>query len=304
MGMLKSRGSLGLALMVLAMVTVGSTVPVSAIIGQGMHPVVASVLRFAIAGPILVFIAKQYGGVHPRLSNRDIMVLFIQIACGSVGYTLCLIYGMQLSRGVNAGLLLGTLPLFMGLFSVVLLREWPTIRFLICVGLAMFGVMLILAGSSNSNSTSNEANIYGTVLILAAVLCEASFLLLNKSLSVELSPLWQSAIMASGGFFLSVPLLGFVEPSHYFPAAEFQTALIGVIYYALVPTVLGFILWYTGSGLATGQSASLAAATMPLSAVGLSALFLGENLQSIHLLAAGLIILSIMMSDSNASQSS
>jgi drug/metabolite transporter (DMT)-like permease len=48
--------------------------------------------------------------------------------------------------------------------------------------------------------------------------------------------------------------------------------LVGVAYYAWVPTVGGFLLWYAGSARTSGVRAALATAWLPVFALLLSAL--------------------------------
>ncbi|MCG2600172.1 MAG: EamA family transporter, partial [Achromobacter sp.] len=55
-------------------------------------------------------------------------------------------------------------------------------------------------------------------------------------------------------------------------------ALLAVAYYALAPTVGGFVLWYAGAERVSGSDAALFTAIAPVSAVLLAALLLGEAL--------------------------
>jgi drug/metabolite transporter (DMT)-like permease len=52
-----------------------------------------------------------------------------------------------------------------------------------------------------------------------------------------------------------------------------------IAHHAWVPTVCGFLLWYTGSARTSGSRASLATVWLPVSALLLSALFLREQIQ-------------------------
>jgi drug/metabolite transporter (DMT)-like permease len=53
-------------------------------------------------------------------------------------------------------------------------------------------------------------------------------------------------------------------------------ALLGVVYYALVPTVAGYLLWYAGAARVTAGIASLYTAVLPVSALILAAVVLRE----------------------------
>jgi drug/metabolite transporter (DMT)-like permease len=53
-------------------------------------------------------------------------------------------------------------------------------------------------------------------------------------------------------------------------------AVAAAAYYGLVPTVFGFLLWYHGAAKASGAQAAVATAAMPVAALLLSWLVLGE----------------------------
>ncbi|QBR00835.1 EamA family transporter [Paraburkholderia pallida] len=102
------------------MITVGSTVIASKIIGTGLDPMPATALRFAFALP----------------------VCFAQ-ALGSVGYTVLLIAGTQRTSAADAGIILGTLPAVCALTAAVVLRERLRASTLAAVGVASLGVALV-----------------------------------------------------------------------------------------------------------------------------------------------------------------
>jgi drug/metabolite transporter (DMT)-like permease len=106
------------------------------------------------------------------------------------------------------------------------------------------------------------------------------FILLNKRLRVPVRPLALSTLMTLFGLVLSlIPALferAWVRP---LPPA----ALAGVAYYALVPTVLGFVLWFAGSSRLRGAEAALFTAILPVAALALAALWLGESISAAQL---------------------
>jgi drug/metabolite transporter (DMT)-like permease len=57
-------------------------------------------------------------------------------------------------------------------------------------------------------------------------------------------------------------------------------AVLAVAYYALVPTVGGFLLWYAGAEKVSGTEASLFTTVAPVSAVVLAAAILGEPIRA------------------------
>lgn len=277
----------------LAMVLVGSTVVVSKIIGTDMEPFLATALRHALALPVFVVLMLWRGERLPRVGRRDALLLTLQAAAGSVGYSVLLIFGVMLSSAADAGVLAGTLPAVAALLSVVLLGERGGWRLGLSIALATAGAMAVAVAPSAGEHTGTR--LAGILLVLAAVLCEAVFVLANKRLSQPIAALPLSTLMSAGGLVLAAfPAWWFARHTPHFVANFTPQALLGVLYYAWLPTVIGFLLWYAGSARTTGLRASLATACMPVSALLLSALVLGESIGAFQWL--GLVcVLSAML---------
>ncbi|WKB51790.1 DMT family transporter [Eleftheria terrae] len=258
----------------LAMVLVGSTVAVSKIIGQEVEPFLATVLRHALALPVfgcLLWLRRQ---ALPRIGARDAAVLLLQAAAGSVGYTVLLIQGVAWSSAADAAVVSGTLPAVAAAFSAVWLGERPGRRLLAALALATLGVMVVAA--SPADGQVPPTRLLGLATVLAAVACEAVFILGNKKLAQPLPPLLMSTLMSAGGLLMAAAPAAWLwlrSPQPVLPAAA---GWLGIAYYAWVPTVGGFLLWYAGSQRTSGFRAALSTAWLPVAALLLSATLPGE----------------------------
>lgn len=258
---------LGYLWLTLAMMTVGSTVVASRLIAGDLPPFVATALRFAMALPIFLVIAAVAGVTWPRLARKEWLLLAVQAGAGSVGYTTLLIAGLAHMSAADAGVVIGTLPALSALFSVAVLGERPHLRLVLSVALATTGVLVVAA------SGSSAASWVGAGFVLGAVICESAFILLNKRMAVPLAPLSQATAMTGLGLVISGPfaLLDMGDAAWGLPA------LGAVAWYALVPTVAGFLLWYAGAARVTGTEAATFTAVAPVTAVAGAALVLGET---------------------------
>ncbi|KZS54089.1 DMT family transporter [Rhizobium anhuiense] len=263
-----SRQVQGYLYLALAMLTVGSTVVSSKLIASGLPPFSATALRFAIAFPIFLVLMRATGARLPKLSGKDRLILVIQAGAGSVGYTTLLISGLSLTSAADAGVIIGTLPVVSAAISILLLGERPQRGLLLAVALATAGVLSIAATPEAAGGL-----LAGNALIFLAVVCEGVFILLNKKLKTEIAPLAQSALMTGIGFIVAV-----IPAVFEAPLAEglSGSAVAAVVYYALVPTVGGFLLWYAGAERVSGTEAALFTALAPVSAVMLAFIILGE----------------------------
>jgi drug/metabolite transporter (DMT)-like permease len=273
------------------MVLVGSTVVVSKLIGQDVEPFLATTLRHALALPVFLLMMRASGARFARVSLRDALLLLVQAAAGSVGYSVLLIQGVSLASASDASIITGTLPAVAALFAVALLGERPGVRMALSIALATAGVMAVTLTPQASSHAS--ARLQGMLLVLGAIACEAVFILANKRLSRPVPALALSTLMCAGGLLLSAAPAWFAAQAS--PSILGAAAWLGVAYYAWVPTVGGFLLWYAGSARTSGAGASLATVWLPVSALLLSALFLGEAIHAWQWVGLACVVLAIQI---------
>ncbi|MCM5681814.1 DMT family transporter [Schlegelella sp. S2-27] len=274
-----------------AMVLVGSTVVASKVIGQDVEPFLATALRHAAALPVFLLLMVGTGARFERVGWRDAALLTLQAAAGSVGYTVLLIQGVTWSSAADAGIVAGTLPAVSALFAAVFLGERPGLRLAFAIALATAGVMAVAAAPAGPAHAPTR--LLGIVMVLAAIGCEAVFILANKRLSRPLPPLALSTLMCAGGLVLSALPAALAMRSS--PSVLSVPALAGIVYYAWVPTVGGFLLWYAGSARTSGARASLATAWLPVSALLLSAAVLAEPVRLWQWVGLGCVLAAVWL---------
>lgn len=278
---------LGYLYLALAMTTVGSTVIASKIIASGLPPFTATALRFAIALPFFLALMRFTATAWPKAGRRDWALLLLQAGAGSVGYTTLLIFGLNYSSAANAGVIIGSLPVISATIAIVLLGERPQLFMLMAIALAAMGVLSITLQPGNDGGRS----LIGNALVFAAVICEGLFILLNKRLRAEISPLALSAIMTGLGLALALPVALFEMPHVNVATSD---AFAAATYYALVPTVGGFLLWYAGAARVSGAEASLFTALAPVSAIAFAALLLGEAVSTRQMVGVGCVLAAVL----------
>ncbi|WP_374580142.1 DMT family transporter [Pseudoduganella sp.] len=300
----------------LAMLTVGSTVVVSKNIGATLPPFTATALRFSMALPVFLVLCWLLRARMPRVGLRDTVLLVMQACAGSVGYTVLLISGTTLTSAATAGVLLGTLPIVSGAFAVLVLGERPTLRLLAAIGLAAIGVIVasgiawpaavavpaahLMSDGHAPAHAVNVQQVLGSALMLAAVACEAFFILLHKRLRAPIDALPLSTLMCAMGFLFAGVVALFAEQPWQLQidAATWKA----MAFYALVPTVLGFLLWYVGTSRVSGMEAALFTALAPVSATILASTILREPIM-LHQLAGLACVLAAVASLTGARNS-
>jgi drug/metabolite transporter (DMT)-like permease len=276
----------------LAMIGVGSTVIVSKSIAAGLPPFSATALRFAIAFPVFVLVMRVRGVRWPRPEQRDVLLLIAQAGAGSVGYTVFLISGMKLASAADAGVIAGTLPAVSALVAMLVLGERPAPSLIGAIVLATSGVLVCTVHIEDLTASRVASSVAGNALVFAAIICEALFILLNRKLRTPVAALPLSALMSGLGFAVAIVPASFEQAWRLpFDAG----ALAGVVYYALVPTVGGFVLWYAGAAQITGAESGLMTALVPVSAVAMAALLLHEPVSSAQLAGVACVLGAVLL---------
>ena len=282
-----------------AMAMVGTSVIASKLIGTQVEPFAATALRHLLALPVLALLCGLFRPSWPRPSRRDSLILLVQAASGSVGYTVLLIAGTSMSSAADAGVVAGTLPAMAALFAILVLGERPGLLAILGIALATAGVVLLSVGGSSELASPWPGRSLGIALVTAAVACEVIFILGQRRLRASIEPLAMATLMSAGGLLLSLPVavvLWAMDGS----AVSVRTtglgaALAAIAWYAWVPTVLGFWLWYAGARRATATQAAASTAWLPLVAVVGAAVVLGETLTAYQLAALALVLAGVLI---------
>ncbi|EGK11232.1 DMT family transporter [Kroppenstedtia eburnea] len=273
-----------------AMAIVGSLVTASKMTVDRIPPHLASELRFIVAAAVLILLLYQReGGFHFRRNRPHLSLLFWQAFFGTYLFNLCLMYGVRWTTGVESGIITSFTPAAVGLLSFLLLRERPGWIRWVGILFVVLGTGVIQVPGAAGGDGQGTMSLWGNLLVLAAVISEGFFITLGKKSTNHVSPLYVSTLVSLYGVLLFLP--GTLEELRHFDwAAVPWEGWALILYNALIVTVVGFLLMYAGVSRLPASSAGLMTGLMPVSAVLLSALLLGEPVTWIH----GLGILAVL----------
>jgi drug/metabolite transporter (DMT)-like permease len=108
-----------------------------------------------------------------------------------------------------------------------------------------------------------------------------------------LAPLALSTVMSGLGFVLALVPAAFEWRA--LAAGWTVGAVAAIAYYALVPTVLGYLCWYAGSARTSGTEAALFTAVAPVSAVLFAVALFGETLGGTRLPGIALVVAGMLI---------
>ena len=285
-----------------AMLIVGSIVVVSKVVTTAFPVFLAAALRFAISSAILLPLLFKTAHGIPPLGKRDACVLFVQAFAGNFLFSILLLYGLRLTSAAESGIILGTVPVVIGLISFLFLKEPPTWNNVIALLIATVGVGTI-SGIGTAPSAGHGANpLLGDLLVFGAVIGEALWTILGKAVSGRVRPLTIASLTSGFGLVLFAPFAVYQASSFDFPAVT-PLGWAAVAYYGLV-TVAAYVLWYQGVSKVPASTAGVFTGIQPVSAVVLSILLLHEPVLWSYLVGILAVLSAIALMGRNESGTS
>jgi drug/metabolite transporter (DMT)-like permease len=252
-----------------------------------VSPLSASFLRFLIAAVLLLLLTHRTHGCLPRPSGRQLMGLTVLGLTGVVCYNLFFFKGLTYITAGRASVIIAINPILITLFAAVIFRE-PINRY------KFLGVVVSVCGAVIAISQGHPASLlkgglgWGDAFIFCCVLSWVAYTLVGKAVLGGLSPLVAVAYSAFiGAIGLGVPALGAGLVGRM--AGFSVTNWLSLAYLGIFGTVVGFIWYYEGIRAIGAGRASLFINFVPLGAIAMGYLVLGEPV-TLSLVAGTLLV--------------
>ncbi len=240
-----------------------------------ISPMAYASARFLLASAFLLGILVVTRE-NLRFQRRDIMSLLLISLIGHVGYQVCFIQGISRTTASNSSLLLATSHIFIALLGFVMRIEQVTFSAGAGIGLSFVGIILIVGLGGGGVSAAAET-LPGNLLTLAAAICWASNTILSKPLLHRYSPLKVTAVTLSLSTpFLTLFSLGELTQQHWGQISS--QAWLGLVFSALFANGVAYVLWNLSVQKAGAARTAVFSNLVPVIAVLVSWLFLGETL--------------------------
>ena len=282
-----------------SMALVGSYVGLSKWLVAVLPVFLLAWLRFGIAAVAMLGWLKRAPGEAP-LSRHDRWLLFWESFLGNFLFSICMLFGVAATSAVAAGVVMAGIPAAVAVLSWWGLGERIRPRVAWGIACAVAG-MALLAASRSGDATGTPAaplSPWGLALLFGAVLCEASYVVIGKKLTGNVSPRRISALINLWGLVLVTPLGLWQALSFNFAAVT--PAIWGLlVFYALAASMVTVWLWMRGLQRVPAPQAGVFTGLLPLSAAAIGVLVLGEPFSSGHAVALGLALLGLLLATSN-----
>jgi drug/metabolite transporter (DMT)-like permease len=310
-----------IACLILSMSLVGSYVALSKPLTLVLPVLLLAWLRFGIGGLAMLHWLKKPSH-EPVMSPQTKRLVFIESLLGNFLFSICMLYGVSMTTAVNAGIIMAMIPAVVALMSWVFLGEHISLRIWAAIALGVLGIALYTLSNSehfrqyirrlevdfaieilNLNSkidktpnaeADSSTSWLGSLLLLAAVFCEAAYAVIGKKLTTALSPKRISALINAWGFALMTPLGIYAAWQFDFHTVSISNWLL-LVFYALAASMWSVWLWMTGLRVIPASAAGVYTVFLPITAALVGVFVLGENLNSIQIFGFALALLGVVL---------
>ena len=274
-----------------SMALVGSYVGLSKLLVAAFPVFLLAWLRFGIAAVAMLHWLRRTPGEAP-LSRHDRVLLFWESFLGNFLFSICMLFGVMATSALAAGVVMAAIPAAVAVLARIFLGERIAPRVAAAIACAAAGIALLALAKSPAGTAG--APWWGYALLVGAVVCEASYVVIGKRLTGQVSPRRISALINLWG-------LALVTPFGVWQALRFDFGAVTpsvwglLVFYALAASMVSVWLWMQGLRHVPAPQAGVFTVMLPVSAALVGVLFLGEPFGAAHgaafvLALAGLLL--------------
>ncbi|GGD31326.1 transporter [Malaciobacter pacificus] len=264
-------------------------------ISSEISPMELSFYRWFIVLVILLpFFIFHFKNIMQVFKKQYLNIILLG-ALSVTGFNTFLYYGLQTTTATNALLINSSTPIFIILFSALILKTTMSKVQWLGIVLSTFGVVyLILKGEIDHFFDLTFTS--GDLWIIAACIDWALYSVLLKFKPKELNAFEFLTVTTIIGVVIIYGVFLYQGYSFSFDFVKNDDVLYSMIYIVIFPSLLSFYFWNISTPQVGANKAGQFAHIMPISGAALAYIFLDEVLYFYHLIGLILIFLGIYLS--------
>lgn len=293
---------LAYACLALSMSLVGSYVALSKPLVVALPVFLLAWLRFGIgAAAMLPWLKKP--ALEAPMSPQTKGLLFLESLLGNVLFSICMLFGVSMTSAVAAGVIMAAIPAVVAVMSWGFLRERIGPRVWLAVACAVLGIALVSLSKQELIAPAQrglDADLslktvwLGNLLLVGAVLCEAAYAVIGKTLTRVIGPKRITALINLWGLVLITPLGLWAAWDFDFRAVAASSWFL-LLFYSLAASVWTVWLWMTGLKNVPANQAGVFTVLLPVSAAAVGVAVLGEPLQGPQIGAFAIALIGVVL---------
>ena len=201
-------------------------------------PLILAAIRFSIAGLALYAWISARGEAQPTAREwRSASLLGLIIFVFDYGL---LFWSEQRVPSGVAAVMLATIPVFMALSEIIILRtQRLTVRLVLALLIGIFGVAVLMAHSLNLGGAPVDK--LGALALIFASISWSIASILSRKIPLPQSKLMSSAAqMLTGGILLTILAAALGDFHSFHPAAVSRAVWFSLLYLIVAGSIIGF----------------------------------------------------------------
>ncbi|CAN5276737.1 EamA family transporter [soil metagenome] len=249
-------------------------------------------IRFIMAAGLIwgIILWKQAWFSIPK---KDWVPLILISLIGNFLYQWLFIVGIDLTLAANAAVMLGTIPIWIAVFSHLFTDEKMNLLKFLGVVLAFAGVAAIVGGGKNPLSFAS-ATFTGDFIIVLAAITWAVYTIRSKRFLQNYTPLQFSGVMTfTGAVFLTGLMFFSAETTEWSTVS--LPAYGGMIYSGALSIGLAYLIWNNGIVEVGPVKTSVYQNLVPVLGLIFGIVLLNESLTPMQYAGSAVVVLGIVI---------
>lgn len=257
---------------------------------QGYHPMIVIFGRMVVGSVCFLVFYRQLR--HTVIKREDVKYLLFMAVCEPCIYFIFEAKALELTSASQAGLITAMLPLMVALGATVFLKERISRQTVVGFLIAISGACWLSLAGEKSVSAPNP--LLGNFLEFLAMVAATGYTLSLKHLSARYSALFLTAVQTwIGSFFFSLFL---IHPDISLPRVWYPAPALAVLYLGSFVTLGAYLFYNYGVSKIPASQASAFINLIPVFAVILGFIILGERFVPSQYVASLVVLVGVFIS--------
>lgn len=250
-------------------------------------PFELSTIRFAIAGVVMLLIARATGA---SLGLPKLPLVMVAGAFGVFGYNALVFFALTITPASDGALIVPTINPVLTVLFASFIGERLTANKLIGLAIATVGAALVIAAATGLTFTGQR--LVGDLLMLGGAACWSVYAILGAITTRHGSPLGVTAIACLAGAVMLFPF-GFLEHGYADVPTWPLGAWLDIAYLVVFATTIGFVLFYWAVRRFGAGLASMISYLVPIFALIQAVTILGERPAPLEIVGGAIILVGV-----------
>lgn len=281
------KNKISYVFLIIALVSFSTYEVVSKTIVGAINATQLTFIRFLVGGLFLLPFAISHIRKHQIRLNKNDWIQVLLLGVINVTFSMNLIQiGYRYTNANLSAIIISANPIFVALFSSVLLKERLTVKKIVGLIIGVCGVLIAMGGTGNFKNPSVQ---YGILLQVIGMLAFSLYTVLGKKTSLKIGSESMTALSDLFGAITILPIL-LVQGIHPL-SFQISNIWIQMIYICIGNTGIAFFLYFRALEKLDTSLGSMTFFVKPILACIIAAVFLKEEL-SLQIVA-GIVLVAI-----------